>query len=344
MSPSHSAFPLGYFYQRVKARVATYRHGWFKVLVWFLFGVMTIALFPGMVAVWFWRLSRRPQPQGGRRFRCCFWPPWPWSSNLVWLNVLVIDSLTGLGEAQDQLQKQTTAEAVITTVAPTSGSEPADAVASTTTRTGVTTETVESSPTTTSQLEIAAPTTTTRTTVPMTTSTTTSGLMNTTTFRETKETTSGTGGVLGQLAVVAESDGGVAYDRDLYGGWTRVRSGCNTRAVLEDEQRADGTWLSWYDRRVISNPSDLDIDHMAPLAEAHSSGGWQWSSSEKSRYADDLAHPAALTAVSASSNRSKGLLDPAEWRPSDRAAWRRYAADWVTVKAGWGLTPPIGPK
>lgn len=41
MLPSRS-FPLISVFERIKRRVATYRHRWFKVLVWFLFGAMTI--------------------------------------------------------------------------------------------------------------------------------------------------------------------------------------------------------------------------------------------------------------------------------------------------------------
>lgn len=142
-----------------------------------------------------------------------------------------------------------------------------------------------------------------------------------------------------EVRVADESDGGVPYSRSLYGSWTRVRSNCNTRcAVLEEEQRPDGTWFSWYDGRTISNSSDLDIDHMVPLAEAHSSGAWQWGASRKRQYANDITHPEALTAVSASSNRSKGSRDPAEWKPSDQDAWCDYATDWITVKTVWNLT------
>ena len=142
-----------------------------------------------------------------------------------------------------------------------------------------------------------------------------------------------------ELAVADEHNGGVSYDRDLYGSWTQVRTGCNTRCVvLEEEQRSDGTWYSWYDGTVVADPSDLDIDHMVPLAEAHSSGGWAWESSRKRQYANDLTHPEALTAVSASSNRSKGSRDPAEWKPPDRSVWCEYATDWITVKTAWDLT------
>ena len=77
---------------------------------------------------------------------------------------------------------------------------------------------------------------------------------------------------------------------------------------------------------------------MVPLAEAHSSGGWQWDSSRKRQYANDITHPEALTAVSASSNRSKGSRDPGEWKPTNQDAWCDYATDWITVKTAWDLT------
>ena len=146
-------------------------------------------------------------------------------------------------------------------------------------------------------------------------------------------------GLVLEVRMAAESDGGVSYDRDLYGSWTLVRSGCNTRcAVLEEEQLADGSWYSWYDGLTIINSSDLDIDHMVPLAEAHSSGGWQWDATRKSQYSNDIDHPEALTAVSASSNRSKGSRDPGEWKPAAEDVWCDYAIDWITVKTAWTLT------
>jgi hypothetical protein len=142
-----------------------------------------------------------------------------------------------------------------------------------------------------------------------------------------------------EVRLAGESNGGVSYDRGLYGSWIQVRSGCNTRcAVLEEERLSDGTWFSWYDGQTVRNSSRLDIDHMVPLAEAHSSGAWQWDPSRKRQYANDITHPEALTAVSASSNRSKGSRDPAEWKPPDHDSWCDYATDWITVKTVWNLT------
>ena len=406
MPTSRSTFPLVSLYRRIRARADTYRHGWFKVLVWFLFGAMTIALVPGMAVVWFFRLSHRPPPARGRRFSMLLLAVLAGLFQLVWLNVLIIDPLAGLGEAQNQPQEQTAVDAAPTvetttaagsvepspattasqlvvetdsesgavTSSSTSTAAASDATTTTeveagatttaqpvagTTTTAAPTATVAAStttsvpPTSTAALPTttaasatttitAAPTTTvppTTTAAPPTTTTTSVPPTTTTAAQETDQPTSRKGGVPAQMPVAEESDGGVAYDRDLYGGWTRVRSGCDTRcAVLEEERRADGSWLSWYDGQVISSASSLDIDHMVPLAEAHSSGGWQWSSSQKRNYANDLVHPEALTAVSASSNRSKGSRDPAGWKPSDSSVWCRYASDWVAVKEVWGLT------
>ena len=53
---------------------------------------------------------------------------------------------------------------------------------------------------------------------------------------------------------------------------------------------------------------------------------------------NDLDLPAALTAVSASSNQTKSDQDPSKWRPSRREAWCQYARDWVAVKVKWSLS------
>ena len=159
--------------------------------------------------------------------------------------------------------------------------------------------------------------------------------------------------LLARLTIDPESDGGIDYDRDLYmpRGWAEtVRPGCNVRELVliseavsisevdQDCRPLDGRWRSWYDDEPFNDPSDLDIDHMVPLAEAHRSGAARWPAQRKSRFANDLGFPAALTAVSASSNRTKSAQDPAEWKPPLRSAWCQYAQDWIAVKLQWSLS------
>ena len=153
------------------------------------------------------------------------------------------------------------------------------------------------------------------------------------------------------LTIAPESDFGIDYDRDDYPTWNLTdRPACNVRELVliaeassiskvdQNCRPLDGIWLSWYDDKAFGNPSDLDVDHMVPLAEAHDSGAALWSAERKQAFANDFDLPAALTAVSAASNRQKLASDPSEWKPPRRAAWCQYAQDWIAVKLKWSLT------
>ena len=143
------------------------------------------------------------------------------------------------------------------------------------------------------------------------------------------------------------------YDRDHWGGWVDEDGDCqDTRQeVLKGESLVDvgfrsadgcrvetGEWLARFTGSVVTEPGDLDIDHMVPLANAHRSGGWRWPRERKRAYANFLVEPAHLIAVTAGANRSKGSRGPEEWRPPDAGYWCRYALDWITIKQRWELS------
>ena len=152
------------------------------------------------------------------------------------------------------------------------------------------------------------------------------------------------------LTVTAERGGG--YDRDLFKHWVDADGdGCDARReVLIAEAvvapsvgsrcvLSGGEWLSRYDGKTTSgNGSGFDVDHMVPLAEAWESGAHGWTPTRREEYANDLGYADSLIAVSASSNRSKGARDPAEWMPPTQGVHCWYAAAWVQVKTRWSLT------
>ena len=144
-------------------------------------------------------------------------------------------------------------------------------------------------------------------------------------------------GLFEQLRVEAEHRGG--FDRDrLFAGWL-YSGGLSTRdQVLTEERMDDGTWFSTYDAVTVASASDLDIDHLVPLAEAWESGGHVWSVETWTRFANDRDDPRSLIAVSASTNRSKGARDPSDWWPPAASYRCQYAADWVAVKSRWNLS------
>ncbi|MGB3412990.1 MAG: HNH endonuclease family protein [Microthrixaceae bacterium] len=95
--------------------------------------------------------------------------------------------------------------------------------------------------------------------------------------------------------------------------------------------------MSVYDGLMVYDASDLDIDHMVPLAEAWRSGASRWTEARRTAFANDLKNPSTLLAVTASSNRSKQDRDPSRWRPQV-SEWCSYAHAWISVKVEWSLS------
>lgn len=157
---------------------------------------------------------------------------------------------------------------------------------------------------------------------------------------------SGSGAPIVDQLVIAPEGTDDGYDRDLFDHWVDADGdGCDTRCeVLEAERRDDlpglpsGGWLSIYDGYSTPDASELDIDHVVALGEAWRSGAAGWDAARREAFANDLADPQALIAVTAATNRSKGARDPASWQPPAQAAWCEFATAWAATKVRWGLT------
>lgn len=160
-----------------------------------------------------------------------------------------------------------------------------------------------------------------------------------------------------QIPTSAEANAG--YDRDLFPHWIDANGDCqNTRAeVLISERETDtpltytsssnctvsgGRWYSYYDGASWYAASDVDIDHMVPLAEAWGSGASSWSTSRRQSYANDIGDYRTLVGVTDNVNQSKSDQDPAAWLPSINKC--RYIAEWVAVKIRWGLSADSAEK
>ena len=155
--------------------------------------------------------------------------------------------------------------------------------------------------------------------------------------------------VLETLPVAAEDGSG--YSRSSFKHWIdEDRDGCDTRreVLIAESLRpvrvgsrcsiSGGQWFSVYDGRTTTNASSFDIDHVVALKEAWDSGAKSWTAERRQAFANDVNTAFSLIAVSASSNRSKGDRDPAEWMPPRREYWCQYALEWVGVKATGSLS------
>ena len=122
--------------------------------------------------------------------------------------------------------------------------------------------------------------------------------------------------------------GASKYKRSAFGhGWDDSDGDCqNSRAEalittsttpvrFADAKRCRvviGRWISPFTGLIIQNASDIDIDHVVPLAWSWDRGAGQWSHEKRERFAND---PVNLWPVEASLNRSKGARGPNEWLP-----------------------------
>ena len=153
--------------------------------------------------------------------------------------------------------------------------------------------------------------------------------------------------MLRSLTVAPERPAG--YDRELFPHWDYVGDDCDVRdLVLISEARSgpstgrscpvgSGRWFSEFEGVTVRDPGELDVDHMVPLAEAWASGARRWTTAVREAFANDRGYAGSLIAVTASSNRSKGDQDPAEWLPPRTAYRCTYVSEWIAVKWRWRI-------
>lgn len=151
---------------------------------------------------------------------------------------------------------------------------------------------------------------------------------------------------LASLTVATENRTG--YQRSLFPTWDTISGTCNTREwilkrdgsnVVTDSActATSGSWYSVYDGATWTAASDVDIDHLVPLAEAWDSGASRWTTSEREGFANDVTRP-QLLAVTDNVNQSKGDKDPAEWMPPLSSYACTYVRAWVQVKYYYDLS------
>jgi hypothetical protein len=138
-----------------------------------------------------------------------------------------------------------------------------------------------------------------------------------------------------------------ASDAERY-GWKEPDGSCDVRdaALIRDGEGVQidedcsitaGTWLDPYTGKTLTDSSEIDIDHVVPLANAWRSGAnsAEWSTADREAYAND---PEALLSTDAGANRTKGDKGPEAWKPPNRDYWCEYARRWIWIKSDWNLS------
>ena len=160
-------------------------------------------------------------------------------------------------------------------------------------------------------------------------------------------------GLVLQVAVAPVAAGLPDYERKHWRHWIDADGDCqhtrNEVLIAESAVPAQfaseegcrvesGWWTGPYTGESFTGASEVDVDHMVPLANAHRSGGWAWSRERKGAYANALGYDNHLLVTSRAANRAKGDKGPEGWRPPLEGYWCVYAVDWIAIKNAWGLT------
>jgi uncharacterized protein DUF1524 len=149
------------------------------------------------------------------------------------------------------------------------------------------------------------------------------------------------------VLTVASEGSMSGYSRSLFPHWITISGTCNTRETVLKRDGTNvvvdyycaaisGSWYSPYDGATWYAASDVDIDHVVPLAEAWRSGASSWSTSSRQAFANDLTRP-QLIAVTDDVNQAKGDQDPSTWQPPVTGYRCTYARMWIGVKYAWSL-------
>ena len=162
---------------------------------------------------------------------------------------------------------------------------------------------------------------------------------------------------LGKTVCLEEENTSVEYDRSNdYPTWQDWDGDCqnNRHEVLESEHIDDdsnnplvfssdgcfvnsGKWFDPYDNLYYFSSSEVQIDHVVALFEAHKSGAWSFPASRKLKFANNIFFDDLLIAVGGPSNASKGSSDPSDWMPDNSSYYCEYLDKWLNIKSEFRL-------
>tara|TARA_B000000557_G_scaffold41115_1_gene30077 strand:+ start:301 stop:816 length:516 start_codon:yes stop_codon:yes gene_type:complete len=139
------------------------------------------------------------------------------------------------------------------------------------------------------------------------------------------------------------------YNRKDWRHWIDEDGDCqNTRAEIlisqsqvkvefatsRDCRVIKGSWIGRLTGTLLSDASDVDIDHIIPLSYAHRHGGFSWSPSKKKQFAND---PINLIPAYDVENRKKSDKGPSEYLPSDKKLACAYIKKWEMIRIKYDL-------
>lgn len=133
------------------------------------------------------------------------------------------------------------------------------------------------------------------------------------------------------------------YSRSLFGSWLDTDKDClntrheilKTRSLVPVKMSKDGCrvisgkWKDFYYDEILTQASQIDIDHVVPLKHAFDNGANKWKKKKRVKFANDLEN---LVITNLKYNRQKGSQTPLTWMPINRTYACEYFIKWNLIK------------
>ena len=137
-----------------------------------------------------------------------------------------------------------------------------------------------------------------------------------------------------------------SYDRDAFNEGQDLDQDClRTRPeiLLEEGQDVElaecdvisGVWDDPFSGRTITDPAELQVDHVVSLNDAWDSGAWAFTPEQLTEFSNS---PANLNAIHGPENERKANLGPSGYSPSNAEQTCAYLTQYASVKIDWGLS------
>ena len=141
-----------------------------------------------------------------------------------------------------------------------------------------------------------------------------------------------------------------AYNRKNWRHWIDEDNDCqNTRAEILISSSLEsvtyrngkacsvysGKWYDPYSNKFWTLASDVDIDHIVPLAWAYAHGASDWRAEKKAKFANDADN---LIAVDDNLNQAKGAKGPSQWLPPNESFMCDYVKNFDVIVIRYALS------
>ena len=137
-----------------------------------------------------------------------------------------------------------------------------------------------------------------------------------------------------------------SYDReqfnegqDLDGDCVRTRHEVlieeGSGVTVQDCKVASGVWNDAYTGLTLTDPAELQVDHVVALNDAWDSGAWAFTASQRESFSNSAAN---LNAIHGPENERKANLGPSRYSPARPAQTCAYLRQYSAVKIEWGLS------